>query len=89
MPGSSYDVGKQLAEAFLKTTRGRAYARRKERRPFAFSLRNAEAALNAWAPNIWEELHGLADGLKIPLSARSRNIPTAACAIRRAAARRS
>jgi predicted choloylglycine hydrolase len=65
--GSSYDVGKQLAEAFLKTTRGRAYARRKERRPFAFSLRNAEAALKAWAPNIWEELHGLADGLKIPL----------------------
>jgi predicted choloylglycine hydrolase len=65
--GSSYDVGKQLAEAFLKTTRGRAYGRRKERRPFAFSLRNAEAALKAWAPNIWEELHGLADGLKIPL----------------------
>jgi predicted choloylglycine hydrolase len=65
--GSSYDVGKQLAEAFLKTTRGRAYARRKERRPFAFSLRNAEAALRTWAPNIWEELHGLADGLKIPL----------------------
>ncbi len=65
--GSSYDVGRQLAEAFLKTTRGRAYARRKERRPFAFSLRNAEAALKAWAPNIWEELHGLADGLKIPL----------------------
>ena len=65
--GSSYDVGKQLADGFLKTTRGRAYARRKERRPFAFSLRNAEAALKAWAPNIWEELHGLADGLKIPL----------------------
>lgn len=65
--GSSYDVGKQLAEGFLKTTRGRAYARRKERRPFAFSARNAEAALKAWAPNIWEELHGLADGLRIPL----------------------
>jgi predicted choloylglycine hydrolase len=65
--GSSYDVGRQLADAFLRTTRGRAYARRKERRPFAFSLRNAEVALKAWAPNIWEELHGLADGLKIPL----------------------
>ncbi len=65
--GSSYDVGRQLAGAFLKTTRGRAYARRKERRPFAFSLRNAEAALKAWAPNIWEELNGLADGLRIPL----------------------
>jgi len=65
--GSAYDVGKQMAEGFRKTARGRAYGRRKERRPFAFSLRNAEAALKTWAPNIWEELHGLADGLAIPL----------------------
>jgi predicted choloylglycine hydrolase len=64
--GSSYDIGKQVAEGFLKTTRGRAFGRRKERRPFAFSLRNAQAALQTYAPNIWEELHGLADGLKIP-----------------------
>jgi len=64
--GSSYDVGKQVAEGFLKTPRGRAFGRRKERRPFAFSLRNAQATLQAYAPNIWEELHGLADGLKIP-----------------------
>ena len=65
--GSSYDVGKQMAEGFLRTPRGRAFGRRREHRPFAFSLRNAEAALQAWAPNIWEELHGLADGLKIPV----------------------
>jgi predicted choloylglycine hydrolase len=65
--GSSYDVGKQMAEKFLRTPRGRAFGRRRERRPFAFSLRNAQAALQAWAPNIWEELHGLADGLKIPV----------------------
>ena len=39
--GSSYDVGKQMAEGFLKTPRGRAYGRRRERRPFAFSLKNA------------------------------------------------
>jgi len=57
-----------MAEGFLKTTRGRAYGRRKERKPFAFSLKNAEAALGIWAPNIWQELHGLADGLKIPLA---------------------
>ena len=65
--GSSYDVGKQMAEGFLKTPRGRAYGRRRERRPFTFSLRNAQAALQTYAPNIWQELHGLADGLKIPL----------------------
>lgn len=65
--GSSYDIGKQMAEGFRKTPRGRAFKRRKERRPFAFSLKNAEQALAVWAPNIWEELHGLADGLEITL----------------------
>jgi len=64
--GSSYEVGKQMAEGFLKTSRGRAFGRRKEHRPFAFSLKNAEVTLKTYAPNIWEELHGLADGLKIP-----------------------
>lgn len=54
--GSAYDVGKQMAEGFLGMPRGRAYGRRKERRrPFAFNLKNAEAALKTWAPNIWEE----------------------------------
>ncbi len=65
--GSSYDIGLQVAEGFRKTPRGRAFKRRKERRPVGFSLKNAEAALNAYAPNIWEELHGLADGLEISL----------------------
>ena len=65
--GSSYDVGKQLANGFRKTPRGRAFKRRKERRPFAFSLKNAEATLKAYAPNLWEELHGLADGLEVSL----------------------
>ena len=35
--------------------------------PFGFVLKDAQAALCTYAPNIWEELHGLADGLKIPL----------------------
>lgn len=65
--GSSHDVGRQVAEGFRKTPRGRAFKRRKERRPFAFSLKNAEAALQRFAPNIWDELHGLAEGLEIPL----------------------
>jgi len=30
-------------------------------------MKDAQAALCTYAPNIWEELHGLADGLKIPL----------------------
>ena len=47
--GSSYDVGKQMAEGFLKTPRGRAYGRRRERRP-SLQLRNAQAALQTYAP---------------------------------------
>jgi len=65
--GSSYDVGKQMAEGFLKTTRGTTFHRRKGHQPFGFDLKDAQAALCTYAPNIWEELHGLADGLKIPL----------------------
>lgn len=65
--GSSYEIGRQFAHGFKKTPRGRAFKRRKERRPFAFSLKNAQAALETYAPNIWQELHGLADGLNIPL----------------------
>ena len=65
--GSSYEVGRQLAEGFLKTAAGRSYRRRKAQRPPGFDLQDAESALKHWAPNIWEELHGLADGLKIPL----------------------
>jgi hypothetical protein len=65
--GSSYDVGKQMAEGFLKTARGSAFHRRKGHQPFGFVLKDAQAALCTYAPNIWEELHGLADGLKIPL----------------------
>jgi hypothetical protein len=65
--GSSYDVGKQMAEGFLKTTRGATFHRRKGHQPFGFVLKEAQAALCTYAPNIWEELHGLADGLNIPL----------------------
>jgi predicted choloylglycine hydrolase len=65
--GSSYEVGKQMAEGFLKTARGSTFHRRKGHQPFGFILKDAQAALCTYAPNIWEELHGLADGLKIPL----------------------
>ena len=65
--GSSYVVGKQMAEGFLKTTRGSTFHRRKGHQPSGFILKDAQAALCTYAPNIWEELHGLADGLKISL----------------------
>lgn len=53
--GSSYDVGKQMAEGFLETTtRGATFHRRKGQQPFGFVLKDAQAALCTYAPNIWE-----------------------------------
>jgi hypothetical protein len=43
--GSSYDVGKQMAEGFLKTARGSTFHRRKGYQPFGFILKDAQAAL--------------------------------------------
>lgn len=68
MSGSAFECGVEIARAFLATPRGRAFGRRKPRRPFAFSLRNATAALERFAPNLPEELRGLADGLGAPLA---------------------
>lgn len=56
--GSSYNVGKQMAEGFLKTTRGSTFHRRRHQ-TFGFSLKDAQAALCTYAPNIWEELTDL------------------------------
>ena len=65
--GTPHEVGRQMAASFLKTARGRAFARRRARRPFAFSLANAREALGKYAPNIWQELEGLAAGLAVPI----------------------
>jgi hypothetical protein len=37
--GSSYDVGKRMAEGFLKTARGSTFHRRKGHQPFGFVLK--------------------------------------------------
>jgi predicted choloylglycine hydrolase len=64
--GSCYDVGVQTAKGFRNSPRGRTFKHRRGRGRYGFSLKNAQAALATYAPNIWEELHGLADGLEIP-----------------------
>src|SRR5262245_12829340 len=64
--GSSYDVGVQTAKGFRNSPRGRTFKHRRGRVRYGFSIKNAQAALATYAPNIWEELHGLADGLEIP-----------------------
>ena len=64
--GSCYDVGVQTAKGFRNSPRGRTFKHRRGRGRYGFSIKNAQAALATYAPNIWEELHGLADGLEIP-----------------------
>ena len=64
--GSSYDVGVQTAKGFRNSPRGRTFKHRRGQVRYGFSIKNAQAALATYAPNIWEELHGLADGLEIP-----------------------
>ena len=60
------DVGLQTAKGFRNSPRGRTFKHRRGRGRYGFSIKNAQAALATYAPKIWEELHGLADGLEIP-----------------------
>lgn len=61
--GSSFEVGVQQAKAFLNTPKGRGYLRRKKRRP-PINAKNASVVLERYAPNILEELEGIASGLE-------------------------
>lgn len=66
--GRPHDVGRRHAAAFLATPRGKSYRRRKrDRRPPGFDLKQAERAFTRYAPNLWEELEGIAAGLEQPL----------------------
>ena len=73
--GSSYEVGKQMAEDFLKTTRGATFHSRRGHQPFGFDLNDAQAALRTYAPNIWEELHRLAGENSLKNPARAGRCP--------------
>ncbi len=65
--GSDFEIGLQLARAYLKTPRGRAMKYSETQLPVGFSFKNTQSALQDYAPNIWGELHGIAEGLNISL----------------------
>jgi predicted choloylglycine hydrolase len=66
--GSPYEVGRAQAAAFAETPKGRAYLRRKAiRLPWWFDLRKEERAFARYAPGLWEEIGGFAEGLAIPM----------------------
>jgi predicted choloylglycine hydrolase len=65
--GTPYEVGRAQADAFALTRKGKAFLRRKVRLPWWFNIRTEERAFKAYAPALWEEIGGIADGLNIPM----------------------
>jgi predicted choloylglycine hydrolase len=65
--GTPYEVGRQMAEGYRRTRRENARAPQGDARIATFDLADARHLLLAHAPNLWEELHGIADGLQMPL----------------------
>jgi predicted choloylglycine hydrolase len=66
--GTPYEVGYAQARWFAETPKGRAFLRRKAIRfPQWFDIRAEQKAFAAFAPAVWEEIAGIADGLAIPM----------------------
>jgi hypothetical protein len=65
--GTPYEVGRAQADAFALTRKGKAFLRRKVRLPWWFNIRTEERAFKAYAPALWGEIGGIADGLNIPM----------------------
>ena len=64
--GTPYEVGRAQAVAFAATRRGKAFLRKKVRLPVWFNIRTEERAFGAYAPALWEEIVGIADGAEYP-----------------------
>ena len=65
--GTPYEVGRAQAEAFAVTRRGKAFLRKKLRLPWWLNIRSEERAFRTYAPALWEEIGGIAEGLNIPM----------------------
>ena len=65
--GTPYEVGRAQADAFAATRKGKAFLRKKARLPPWFNVRIEERAFRAHAPDLWEEIGGIAERLNIPM----------------------
>ena len=65
--GTPYEVGRAQAEAFAVTRRGKAFLRKQLRLPWWLNIRSEERAFRTYAPALWEEIGGIAEGLNIPM----------------------
>jgi predicted choloylglycine hydrolase len=66
--GTPYEVGRAQALAFAATRKGKAFLRRtKVWLPWWLNMRTEERAFRTSAPDLWEEIGGIAEGLDIPM----------------------
>src|SRR3954447_1179174 len=65
--GTPYEIGRAQADAFAATGRGKAFLRKKVRLPWWLNIQIEERAFRTYAPALWEEIGGVAEGLHIPM----------------------
>jgi predicted choloylglycine hydrolase len=65
--GTPYEVGRAQADALAVTRKGKAFLRKKVQPPLWFKIRNEERAFRSYAPDLWEEIGGIAERLNIPM----------------------
>jgi len=65
--GTPYEVGRAQADAFVATRKGKAFLRKRVRLPWWLNIRTEERAFRAYAPALWEEIGGIAEGLNISM----------------------
>lgn len=66
--GTPYEVGRTQADAFAATRRGKAFLRRTPvGLPWWLNIRTEERAFRTYAPALWEEIGGIAEGLDISM----------------------
>lgn len=66
--GTPFEIGRQQARLFLRTSRGIAFARRRARPvPAWYEFDGQRRVLEKFAPLVWQEIMGLAEGLHVPV----------------------
>lgn len=66
--GTPYEVGRAQADAIAATRKGKTFLRRRTVKfPWWFDIRAEERAFKAFAPALWEEVGGIAEGLNISM----------------------
>ncbi|QPF93445.1 C45 family autoproteolytic acyltransferase/hydolase [Bradyrhizobium commune] len=65
--GTPYEVGRAQADAFAATRKGKAFLRKQLKLPWWLNIRTEERAFRTYAPALWEEIGGIAEGLNISM----------------------